>query len=205
MAATQFDLIRHALTVWNEEKRIQGQEDSPLSVQGRVMACNWGKQLAHLKWDRILMSDLNRVRQTADLINTPLQLSIHCDKRLREQNWGDWSGRRLPSLLRNQQQQVREQEKAGWNFRPPAGESRLEVLARSQHALLDAHQRWPGERILVICHEGVIKCLLYHLYARSFLPQEPPLIKSYQLHRIEADQGKISMVSINHLPLAPAR
>jgi len=53
-----------------------------------------------------------------------------------------------------------EQISAGWNFRLPGGEDRKSVLARSQRALQEAFDRWPGENILVVTHEGVIKSLV---------------------------------------------
>ncbi len=187
---TCFGLIRHGQTLWNAEKRIQGQADSPLSEQGREMAWAWGKQLAAMGWNRILMSDLGRVQETGQLVNRTLRLPLFNDARLREQDWGAWSGWTLPELFGRRQHEIRQQEELGWAFRPPGGESRVEVLARAQEAILAAHHRWPGENILVICHEGIIKCLLYDVCTRKFLPSEPRLIKGYQLHllRVEADQ-----------------
>ena len=77
--------------------------------------------------------------------------------------------------------------RSGWSFQPPGGESRKQVLRRSLAAIYEAHTSWPGESILVVCHEGVIKCLLYHLTKRKFLPDEPPLIKPNHLHLLEQD------------------
>ncbi len=39
---TRFGLMRHAETVWNREKRIQGQLDSRLTAAGRRQAESWG-------------------------------------------------------------------------------------------------------------------------------------------------------------------
>lgn len=203
--ATRFGLIRHGQTLWNAEKRIQGQDDSPLSGQGRKMAAAWGKQLAGQGWDRILMSDLGRVQETGRLVNATLRLPVLNDVRLREQDWGEWSGWTFPELFARRQQEVRQQEALGWNFRPPGGESRLEVLARGKEALLAAHHRRPGENILVICHEGIIKCLLYSLSRRKFLPSEPKLIKGYQLHLLRADSAGLQLEQVNALPLRTDR
>jgi probable phosphoglycerate mutase len=78
--------------------------------------------------------------------------------------------------------ELKAQEKLGWEFRPFDGESRLEVLQRSRQALVDSAQQMEGNRILVITHGGVIRCLLYQLCDRKFLPHEPALIKPYRLH-----------------------
>ncbi len=182
---TRFGLIRHAQTRWNKEKRIQGWLDSPLSTVGRRMAESWGRELHDLAWQRIVCSDLGRARETTKLLNQTLKLPVHPDKRLREQDWGKWNGMTLAELKRGQAETLRQQEAAGWLFQPPGGESRQQVLERSLAALHAAHLAWPGETILVVCHGGVIKCLLYHLAGRSFLPHELRLLKGYRLHLLE--------------------
>jgi probable phosphoglycerate mutase len=90
---------------------------------------------------------------------------------------------------------------AGWDFRPPGGEDRKSVLARSQRALQEAFDRWPGEIVLVVTHEGVIKSLVYHLCGRNFLPNEPPLLKSYRLHRLAHDKYGLRLEAANALAL----
>jgi probable phosphoglycerate mutase len=190
--ATSFGLIRHAATLWNEKKMIQGRLDSPLSGNGRKMAAEWGRSLASFSWQRIICSDLGRTRATAELINHTLKLPVHPDRRFREQDWGEWSGRTLAEVKKHHKKQLSDLVRNGWAFRPPGGESRTEVLARSLAALHEAHTTWPGESILVVCHEGIIKCLLYHLSGRQFLPEEPRLInKGYQLHLLEHKQELI--------------
>lgn len=183
--ATRFGLIRHAQTRWNKEKRIQGRLDSPLSTAGRRMAVSWGRELHDLAGRRIVCSDLGRARETTKLLNQTLNLPVHPDKRLREQDWGKWNGMTLAELKTSHAEMLRQQEDAGWLFRPPGGESRQQVLERSLAALHEAHLAWPGETILVVCHEGVIKCLLYHLAGRRFLPDELRLLKGYRLHLLE--------------------
>jgi len=182
---TRFGLIRHAHSLWNGEQRVQGQKNSPLSEPGREMASAWGKQLSGLPWNRILISDLGRVKETAQLINERLRLPMHTEPRLREQDWGEWSGLEFAELLERRQDAFVRQQERGWDFRPPGGESRLEVLVRSQAALKEAARQWPGERILIISHEGVLKCLVYHLCGLKFLPSEQPLVQGYKLHLLQ--------------------
>ena len=177
---TYFALMRHAETTWNREKRIQGQQDAPLTSKGRQQARGWGCALARHQLDYMLTSDLGRATHTAMLINQSLVLRCSLEPRLREQDWGSWSGSKLSDLLN--MNELKAQEKMGWEFRPFDGESRLEVLQRSRQALVDSAQQMRGNRILVITHGGVIRCLLYQLCDRKFLPHEPALIKPYRLH-----------------------
>ena len=80
---TRFGLIRHAETVWNREKKIQGQTDSPLTRQGISQALKWGRVLNQISWDRIMTSDIGRAIETAERINQILQVTIYSDPGLR--------------------------------------------------------------------------------------------------------------------------
>ena len=83
---TRFALIRHAQTVWNREKKIQGHSDSPLTADGEKQASSWGRILSRFSWDRILASDAGRARATAEIINAFLKVPLTIDSRLKEQD-----------------------------------------------------------------------------------------------------------------------
>lgn len=197
--ATRFGLLRHAETVWNSEKRIQGHSDSPLTPSGKQHAEKWGIQLGHYAWDRMLVSDLGRAQETAGCINIALKLSVGTDAGLREQNWGLWEGEQIPCLQGTAQ--LNEQVAAGWAFCPPEGEDRESVWKRGHDTLCRAAARWPGDTILIVTHEGMLKCLIYRLLGRKFLPSEPGVIKSGRLHFLRHDQKGLSIERINALPL----
>ena len=198
---TRFGLIRHAETLWNRQKRIQGHSDSPLTAEGERQVAGWGRLLKQYAWHRILASDSGRAFQTALKINSHLQVPLETDSRLREQDWGCWVGKTIPQLKQEYPRFLAEQESAGWGFCPPGGEDRKSVLQRSQMALKEAAGKWNGQSILVVTHEGVIKCLIYHLCGRGFLPTEPPMIKAYQLHRIIFDRNGLQLEKTNALAL----
>ena len=136
---TRFGLIRHAQTVWNLDKMIQGQKDSALTTTGRAQSRTWGERLAPLSFDRILTSDLGRTVATAELINRALKLPMKKTSRLRELDWGDWTGRRIRDIENEIPEELRIMEQAGWQFCPPGGESRRAVWLRSRER--------PGRRI----------------------------------------------------------
>ena len=66
---TRFALMRHATTIWNQKKLIQGWLDSPLAPEGEEQARQWGRVLSRYTWDRILVSSKGRALQTAGIIN----------------------------------------------------------------------------------------------------------------------------------------
>jgi broad specificity phosphatase PhoE len=198
---TRFGLIRHAQTVWNLDKMIQGQEDSSLTPKGRTQSRAWGEQLAAVPFDRMITSDLGRTVATAELINRVLKVPMEKMSRLRELDWGIWTGGRIRDIQNQIPGELKIMEQAGWQFCPPGGESRRAVWLRSRNALEDASRRWPGETILTVTHQGVIKCLLYGLAQRKFLPQEPALIKPRHLHWLVAGETGLEIERVNAIEL----
>lgn len=196
-AVTRFGLIRHAETVWNRERRVQGQLDSPLTPEGEQQAERWGRALQSISWSRILASDSGRAATTAAIINAQLNLAMETDPRLRELDWGRWSTRTISGIRAEDQRAVAAQEAAGWEFRPPGGESRRQQLERSRQALIAAADRWPGDCILVVTHEGVIKSLAHDLYGRAYPAAAAVCLQPYHLHWLTVVGGHMALAELN--------
>ena len=190
MSRCVFHLMRHAPTLWNLEKRIQGQWDSELAPAG-IAACEaLSSRLVGLSLARILASDLGRAKSTAGILNRVLRLPVTLDRRLREQHYGEWTGkywRDIPPA------DIAEAEAAGWHFQPPGGESRADVRSRAEHALLDAARANGGKNVLVVTHQGVIKAVLYHLLGRAYMPDEPPAFDLGGIQQVVCEGGVLSL------------
>ena len=198
---TVIALLRHGKTVWNEKKRIQGHEDSPLSEKGARQVHQWGKFLATISIDRIISSDLGRVKETVAIIQQYIQdVPLEFNSALREQSWGEWEGKTFPELQKHEGDELERQVAAGWGFCPPGGESRLEVLQRALPVVKAIVHRFPGEQILLVSHEGIVKSLLYHLAGRAFMPDEKKLIQKRQLHLIFSKNQKLTLGPLNIFP-----
>lgn len=198
---TRFGLIRHAETVWNREKKIQGQTDSPLTGRGISQAEKWGRVLNEITWDRIMTSDIGRAVETAGRINQKLQVAIYSDPGLREQDWGQWTGKTLIEIEKEDPQLFAAQISAGWMFCPPGGETRLNIWERGRLALASMAAKWPGQTILIVTHEGVIKSLIYGLSGRKFTGSEPRMIKSFHLHWLIQNGQVLKLENLNAMPL----
>jgi broad specificity phosphatase PhoE len=198
---TRFGLMRHAETVWNREKRIQGHLDSRLTAAGRRQAESWGHLLKACRWDRCICSDLARAWATATIVNRFLNAPITREAGLREQDWGRWSGRSIVQLEREVPDLLTHLTMQGWQFRPPGGENRNSVWERGQGVLKAAAGKWPGTTILVVTHEGLIKCLIYRLLQRRFLPTEPRILKPDHLHWLVCGRDQLEIEKINAVNL----
>ncbi|MHC1790079.1 histidine phosphatase family protein [Solidesulfovibrio sp.] len=200
MSRCVFFLMRHAATLWNLDKRIQGQWDSELSPAGLAACEAMAPGLARLSLGRILASDLGRAKATAGILNRTLGLPVTLERRLREQHFGDWTGkhwRDIPAA------EVAAAEAAGWQFQPPGGESRAEVHSRAGHALRDAARTNGGKRVLVVTHQGVVKAVVYHLLGRAYLPDEPPAYDRRLLQEVVCQGGVLSLGRLDIDPAAP--
>jgi probable phosphoglycerate mutase len=198
---TRFGLIRHAETVWNRAKRIQGQLDSRLTSDGRRQADSWGCLLRTLDWDRCICSDLARAWETTVLVNRSCRVPASRDAGLREQDWGRWTGRTIARIKQEEPALLAKLTLKGWQFRPPGGEDRLSVWQRGRKVLEDAAEKWPGKNILVVTHEGLIKCLVYRLLRRQFLPSEPRILAPAHLHLVAVNDGRLGVEKLNAVAL----
>jgi len=201
---TSFGLLRHTITEWNQSRRIQGQSDSPLTLTGETLALRWGRLLAGNIWSRILSSDLGRARKTTALINQTLNLPVTLDSRLREKDWGKWTGKTMPQLQTEFADLWAKQVPSEWDFCPPGGESFQCVWKRGREALSAASGSWPGEKILVVTHEGMIKSLIYHESTLSDFVKEGQRLMPYHLHRLTFLSGRLAIEHLNFLDLSPA-
>jgi probable phosphoglycerate mutase len=200
---TQFFLMRHAATVWNREGRIQGQADAPLARSGRRQIETWRGHVDQLQLDEIHSSDLGRALATARGLNLGRDLPLATEPRLREQDWGRWTGRVHRHLKKEDAEAYARQTARGWQFQPPAGESHLQVLERALAALRDMAAGQTGRRILVVTHEGVLKCLVYHLAIRDGCGQPPGTMASYHLHHLVYLENRLILRCMNAVNLNP--
>ncbi|BBO93449.1 histidine phosphatase family protein [Desulfosarcina ovata] len=162
-STTRFGLLRHVETVWNREKRIQGQQDSPLTANGTAMARQYGTRLAAYPWNQIVTSDLERAVQTGRLINETLKLPSTSVRSLKEMDWGEWTGFTLAQIRAAGPERLALLDVDFWNHGPPGGETRGQLFVRIREALLSMARCHRHERILVVVHGGVLKALFQGL------------------------------------------
>ncbi|WP_000316066.1 histidine phosphatase family protein, partial [Bacillus cereus] len=71
-------------TDWNRERRLQGQLDVPLNMQGLEQATQLGRALARERFDAVYASDLSRAKQTAQALADEVGVTVRDDAGLRE-------------------------------------------------------------------------------------------------------------------------
>ena len=156
-------LVRHGETLWNKERRYQGQMDSPLSPAGVTQAEQVATFLSIRPIDAVYSSDLQRALLTAESIAKHHQLRPVVDQRLREMSFGIWEG-----LTR---EEVREQYPDLWlrrgvhhlTTRIPQGELPGEVVERFKSFLAELTSDSKQQTIVVVSHGGALRLILASL------------------------------------------
>ena len=93
--------VRHGKTQWNLEGRFQGANgDSPLLETSIEELHLLGKNMAHIKFDKIFSSDLPRAMATAQIINSENHFSqvVESHAELREWQLGSLEGQKVSTI-----------------------------------------------------------------------------------------------------------
>jgi alpha-ribazole phosphatase len=145
-------LVRHGQTDWNTQGRYHGQSDVPLNDAGRAQAAAIAEQLQVFTFNAIYTSDLQRARETAEIIATKIGLPVRLEPRLREIDQGEWEGQLVEVIQARYEGLWRQRTQDPANVRPPGGETVGEVATRVYRALDDISLLFPHGTILICSH-----------------------------------------------------
>jgi probable phosphoglycerate mutase len=164
---TQVLLIRHGETEWNQQRRMQGQQDSPLTPLGLQQARQVARRLRDVPHAALYSSDLGRAHQTARCIADQTRHENVSDRGLRERCFGIFEG------LTNAEIEVRHPDlyphfaSRDPHFAMPGGESAAQFHERCLGTLRSIAERHAGDTVVVVSH-GLVLDALYR--AASGMP-----------------------------------
>ncbi|MFZ2955454.1 MAG: histidine phosphatase family protein [Candidatus Ozemobacteraceae bacterium] len=159
--AIELVFVRHGETVWNLENRIQGHQDSPLTVKGIAQAETLARRLSGERFDVLFSSDLGRAMHTAEIIGQTIHLKPSADSRLRERNLGIFQGYTYTEMQTRFPEEFAHFET--WNpaWHIPEGESGEDLKERVSAFLAELNQRIPGgSRLCIVTHGGLLDILM---------------------------------------------
>ena len=192
--------VRHGMTAWNEEGRMQGRRDIPLSARGRAEVRAWrlparaaGIPPLQMSW---VSSPLRRAVETAEILSgaTP-----PCEPALTEMDWGEWEGFGLHELRGRHGEEFARNEAAGLDFRPPGGESPRVVQRRVVRWLAAA----AGEResLFAVTHKGVLRAVLAAATGWDMTGKAPHRLRPATLHLFAVQPGGTVTLQECNVPL----
>jgi probable phosphoglycerate mutase len=150
--------VRHGETVLTPTRKFSGTGalDPELMQDGLNQAELVAAEAVKLGADILIASPLNRTRQTAEAIARTTGLEIIFDDAWFELSFGSWDGKSI--------EEVKEQEPDAYQawlnstaYAPGGGESWDQATVRIEEALEKLVAEYPGKKIIVVTHNGVIK------------------------------------------------
>ena len=185
----QVYLVRHGETVWNAERRIQGQSDSPLTEKGEQQAHQVGERVKHLGITHVIASDLGRTRRTAEIIADACGCTVTLDPRLRELNMGVLEKRPLDGLTAEEEQWRATLVNGTEGGRIPEGESMTEMATR-MHAALNACLELPaGSRPLLVSHGMALGSLVSTILGLPAYAERRLRLRNCSISRVDYQQS----------------
>jgi len=160
---TELLLVRHGETDWNREGRYQGQTDVPLNATGLAQAEALAESQRGRPLDWVYASDMQRARQTAEILGRVTGAPVHIDRRLREIHLGAWEGQLFNQIQETQGDLLAQRDREPLDNRPPGGESVREVMARALPLLEEIQRRHPDGRVAIVSHGAALAVIKIHV------------------------------------------
>jgi broad specificity phosphatase PhoE len=153
-------LVRHGESEGNATRTFTATPEVPITELGRRQARAAGQLiLERYAPVRLVASSFRRAIQTAQLIGEVLELEAEIEPDVREQDLGELHGKPYESARDGYDGPIE-----AW--RPPGGETLLEVQTRAIAVLERLIARHPGEQVVVVTHGGTTRAVW--AYARDW-------------------------------------
>jgi len=158
---TMVYMVRHGETPLTPFRKFSG--DGPLNpaltAKGLMEADLVANEIAKIAPDVLITSPLQRTMQTAASIEKATGLKLIIDPIWIECSFGDWDGLSIDEVAEQYPQEYAEWL-ASTSYAPPRGESYESAMARAVQGLLSLVAEYPGKKVCVVTHNGIIKTAL---------------------------------------------
>ena len=171
-------LIRHGETEDNL-KRIFSRDNTKLTDKGRAQILNSKKLLKNFEYEEVYYSPLTRAVESTEVLG----LNGIIEDRIREINFGTFTGMTFDEIRKLHPLKAKEWLKDSINYRVPKGESMLDVYNRIEEFLKEIIQR--DKNVLLICHDCVIRVALCWVF------DNPDYFFKFKV-----DNGSINIISV---------
>lgn len=161
-------LIRPGATLYDEQGRIQGSLDVPLSERGRAEADQVVKDLADAHLDILYTAPCASALETARRVGEALRVRVRPVDELRNLNHGLWQGLELEEVKRRHLKLFRQWQEDPRCVCPPCGEPMDAADDRMRVALRSIARRHRGGAVGLVVPDPM--ALLVASYLKSDCP-----------------------------------
>ena len=185
-------LVRHGQSEWNALGLWTGQEDVPLTAQGREEARRAAEHLHDITLHKAHASMLSRAQDTLEAIKAALghtELETQHHEALNERHYGDYQAKNKWEI----KEQIGEEEftklRRTWDHPVPNGETLKDVHARTipyyeEHIVQDLKA---GKNVIVAAHGNTLRALMKHLED----------VSDDKVHELEIGTGEVLVYEIS--------
>jgi probable phosphoglycerate mutase len=199
-------LSRHGQTVWHRENRYAGVSDIDLTETGRLQADSLAEWARTAQPQAIVCSPVRRAVETARPSADVLGLRPHLEDDLREVSFGVAEGRTMAEMHADDSDMVAKFRDDPVSHPFPGSDSIALAAQRGADALVRTAAEHPGETVLVVAHNTLLRlalCSLLGIEVRRYRTVFPRLDNgTLTTLRISPGQTLASLLSFN-VPLHP--
>lgn len=197
-------LTRHSQTVWNEEKRLQGRQDSPLTQKGVENALVLKNHIDDMIFDYIYASSILRAYKTASLLFD--EHDIIKDERLLEMNFGVFEGLKISDIQAQSNLYYQLWNQPEQFDRIPNGESYDEVIKRAKSFLEDLKKLKENSQVFIVTHGMffiVLLATMLEMDKKDFVKLNQEVAQGCSLTLINYENDKFSVEFYNKHDFLP--
>lgn len=160
-------LIRPGSTIFDQEGRIKGALDIPLSEAGKQQADALANHLANVKMDCLFVSPCESAKESAAYIRRSNVSKQKVVESLRNLDHGLWQGKLVAEVKRLQPKVYRQFQEHPTDVRPPEGETILEGLQRITSTVDRLIKKYRDGRIGLLVPQPMASIVRYALVGGS--------------------------------------
>ncbi len=168
----RFILVRAGSTELDDQGRILGSLDLPLSPTGEVEVQTTAAELKDHEIDCIYSSACLAARQTAQQLSHGGKIKVRVDESLTNLDCGLWHGKSIDELKENQPKLYRQWREHPDSVHPPGGETVKEVRKRVLTLLRRLRKKFRSGTVVLVAPEPLLSIIRCEVESKSFPDQE---------------------------------
>ncbi|WP_338471482.1 histidine phosphatase family protein [Niallia sp. XMNu-256] len=188
-------IVRHGETEWNQEGRIQGRLNSPLTEKGKRYAQLLGERLRNVEFAEVITSPSERTLETTEIILQGRDLLYQKDGTIMEMDMGPWQG-----LTKTEIVEKFPDDYDCFMLRPnlyqnEGAETFIEMYKRAENFLDTVKKREVTGNLLVVSHGLFIKSLFLVIKGipiKDFWTE--PTVNGTSLSVVKIESAKMEIV-----------
>lgn len=195
---TKLILVRHALTIDNQSKRLSGHIDSVVSEVGIKQIEKLTKYLDGIHIDKIYTTTSSRTKDTVRDVAKKKGIEIIEKETLKEISFGDFEGITFDDIKNNYPEEFNSMIEKGYEYRYPNGESLIDSFIRVSNEVKEIISMDKDKTILICSHGGTIRNIISYLVSGSYKYHWNFKIDNASVSILEIEDGFAVIDSMNN-------